>query len=147
MKTTIISILIMGLIMSACSPRKNSYPQGGWQLAETQSIENGKTTVTYPGILVGNEYKMWSENNFIFFGRWIEDSVITDNYGYGTYTLDGKDYEETVLYHFVKAYEGQKIKMSMELRNDTLIQIYHPVDSTRKQSENISSVEKWVRRK
>jgi hypothetical protein len=147
MKKSVYCIIIMLVITTACARQADKYPLGGWQLVQTQSIENGKMKVTYPGILVGNEYKMWSEKNFIFFGRWKTDSVTTDNYGYGTYTLNGKDYEETVMYHFMKEYEGQKIKMSMELINDTLIQIYHPVDSTGVQSESISSVEKWVRRK
>jgi hypothetical protein len=147
MKNIFISAALIMVMGAACTSKGPGYPMGGWQLVQTESIENGKSVITYPGILVGDEYKMWSEKNFIFFGRWREDSVVTDHYGYGTYTLEGNNYEETVLYHFVKDYEGKKLKMTLEFRNDTLIQIYHPVDSTGKENENVSSVEKWIRRK
>ena len=90
---------------------------------------------------------MWSEKNFMFVGRWQQDSVTIDNYGFGTYILNGNEYEETVMYHFMKEYQDQKIKMTLELKNDTLVQVYHPVDSTGKSIENISSVEKYVRLK
>jgi hypothetical protein len=147
MKNLILPLLAVAIAMNACSEVSVKYPQGAWQLIRSESIDNGKTTITYPGILVGSEYKIWSEKNFMFVGRWTQDSVTIDNYGFGTYILNGKEYEETVHYHFMKEYQGQKIKMTLELRNDTLVQVYHPVDSAGKSIENISSVEKYVRLK
>ena len=144
MKKILFFGLISILVISACTKQTGKYPRGAWQLIQTQSIKNGKVEITYPGILVGNEFKMWSEKNFMFVGRWKEDTLVTDNYGYGTYTLEGNQYEETVLYHFSKNYEGQKLKMTLELRNDTLIQTYHRFDSTGKLSEDVTSVEKYV---
>ncbi|HLF34340.1 MAG TPA: hypothetical protein VI583_08885 [Cyclobacteriaceae bacterium] len=147
MKKSIFSGLMILFLLSNCARQETTYPQGAWKLIQAQSIENGKVTTTYPGILIGNEYKMWSEKNFMFVGRWEEDTIITDNYGYGTYTLEGNEYEETVLYHFVNNYQGKSLKMTLELKNDTLIQVYHPVDSIGRQSENVSSVEKYIRMK
>jgi hypothetical protein len=147
MKSIALPLLVIAMVLNACSGTGRSYPLGAWQLVRSESIENGSNTVTYPGILVGSEFKIWSEKNFMFVGRWQEDSVTTDNYGFGTYTLNGKDYEETVLYHFMKEYQGQKIKMTLEYMNDTLVQVYHPVDSSGSPIENISSVEKYVRLK
>ncbi len=147
MKKLILPLLAIAFAINACSDVRAKYPQGAWQLVRSESIKNGETTVTYPGIMVGSEYKMWSDKNFMFVGRWTEDSVTTDNYGFGTYVLNGKDYEETILYHFMKEYQGQKIKMTLELMNDTLVQVYHPVDSAGKSIENISSVEKYIRLK
>lgn len=133
------------LLLAACS--SNRGPQGAWQLIRSESIENGKTTVKYPGKMVGSEFKFWSEKNFVFIGRWKHDTVATDNYGFGEYTLNGKRYEETVLQHFRKGYQGQKMRMTLELINDTLVQVYHPVDSIGKQVVEISTVEKYVRLK
>jgi len=81
----------------------------------------------------------------MFVGRWVQDSVTTDNYGFGAYTLNGKAYEETVIQHFRKEYQGQKIRMTLELVNDTIIQVYHPCDSAGRPVTEISSVEKYVR--
>jgi hypothetical protein len=147
MKKLLLPLLAIAFAMNACSDVSDKYPQGAWHLIRSESINNGETTVTYPGILVGSEYKMWSEKNFMFVGRWQQDSVTIDNYGFGTYILNGNEYEETVMYHFMKEYQDQKIKMTLELKNDTLVQVYHPVDSTGKSIENISSVEKYVRLK
>ena len=147
MKKPIFPGLIILFLFTTCTRQETTYPQGAWKLIQTQSIQNGEATITYPGLLIGNEYKMWSEKNFMFVGRWEEDTIITDNYGYGTYTLDGNQYVETVLNHFVNNYEGKSLKMTLELKNDTLIQVYHPVDSTGRQSENVSSVEKYIRMK
>jgi hypothetical protein len=49
----------------------------------------------------------------------------------GSYTLDGNKYEEQVLWHYNPAYVGNKLKMLMELKNDTLIQTF-PVDENGK---------------
>lgn len=140
-------LLAVVMAINACSSDRHDYPKGAWQLIRSESIDNGKTTITYPGIQKGSEFKMWSEKNFMFVGKWTQDSVTTDNYGFGTYTLKGKEYEETIYYHFMKQYQGQTIKMTLELRNDTLVQVYHHFDSTGKAIENILSVEKYVKLK
>ena len=145
--TTGVLILILLFILYRRMVPGEQLPHGSWQMIKTISVENGRSQVTYPGINVGKEFKVWSGKNFIFFGRWEKEKVITDNYGYGTYTLDGNQYEETVLYHFMPSYQGQKIRMTLEFRNDTLTQIYHPVDSAGKPIESRSSIEKFIRLK
>lgn len=147
MKKAIYLSLVIILISGSCTQEKRSPIEGAWQLIETQSVENGNKETTYPGVLVGKEFKTWSAKNFMFVGRWTENSVITDNYGFGTYILDGNNYEETILYHFNKPYEGQTIKMKLELRNDTVFQVYHRLDTAGKPDEKVYSVEKYVRMK
>jgi hypothetical protein len=147
MKKAIYLSLVIILISGSCTQEKESPIEGAWQLIGTQSVENGKTETTYPGVLVGKEFKTWSGRNFMFVGRWTEDSTITDNYGFGTYTLDGDKYAETILYHFNKPYEGQTIKMKLELRNDTIFQIYHRLDTAGNPDEKVYSVEKYIRLK
>ena len=138
-------VLLLPFLLTFISCSSNRLPSGAWQLVRSESVTNGKTTVNYPGKMVGSEYKFWSEKNFMFVGRWTRDSVSTDNYGFGEYTLEGKDYQETVLRHFRKEYQGQKIRMTLEMSRDTIIQVYHPYDSTGRQMTEISSVEKYVR--
>jgi hypothetical protein len=145
MTTKICISLILVIVFSACTREKKPALEGSWQLVETQSVTNGKTETTYPGILVGKEFKTWAGNNFMFVGRWTENSKVTDNYGFGTYKLEGTNYEETILYHFNRPYEGQTIKMKLEMRNDTVFQIYHRLDSAGKPDEKVYSVEKYAR--
>jgi hypothetical protein len=147
MKKVIFLGLVIALIIGSCTQEKKSPIEGAWQLIETQNVTNGKVETTYPGVLVGKEFKTWSEKNFMFVGRWTENSITTDNYGFGTYTLEGNKYEETIFYHFNRPYEGQTIKMKLELRNDTLSQIYHRLDTTGKPDEKVYSVEKYARLK
>jgi len=147
MKKIIYLCLVMLLISGSCTRGKKLPIEGIWQLVQTQSVTNGQTVTDYPGALVGSEFKAWSEKNFMFAGRWKEDSITTDNYGFGIYTLDGNKYAETILYHFNRPYEGKTIKMELDLRNDTIFQIYHRLDSTGKPDKNVYSVEKYVRLK
>jgi hypothetical protein len=84
----------------------------------------------------------------MFVGRWTENSKVTDNYGFGTYTLDEKNnYAETIQYHFNRPYERQTIRMKLELKNDTIFQIYHRLDTAGNPDEKIYSVEKYIRLK
>jgi hypothetical protein len=147
MKKIIYLVLIILLVTGSCTKEKKSSIEGTWQLIETQSVTNGKIITDYPGVLVGKEFKSWSKKNFMFVGRWTEDSITTDNYGFGTYTLDENKYEETILYHFNRPYEGQTIKMKLDLRNDTIFQVYHRLDITGKPDEKVYSVEKYIKLK
>jgi hypothetical protein len=147
MKKTAYLYLVILLISGSCTQQKKLPIEGTWQLVQTQSVTNGKTATDYPGSLVGSEFKAWSEKNFMFVGRWKEDSVTTDNYGFGTYILDGNKYAETIIYHFNRPYEGKTINMELEFRNDTIFQIYHRLDSAGKPDENVYSIEKYVRLK
>jgi hypothetical protein len=62
----------------------------------------------------------------------------------GTFTLNGNIYEETILYHFDQAYEGNKNKIWLEIRNDTLIHIF-PVDNAGKPNPTRHWTEKYTR--
>jgi len=147
MKNSIYLSLVIIMVFVSCTPKKATSIDGAWQLIQTQNVANGKTETTYPGVLVGSEYKTWAGKNFMFVGRWTENSTITDNYGFGTYSLEGNDYSETILYHFNKPYEGKTIRMKLEFKNDTIFQIYHRLDTLGNPDEKVYSVEKYVRSK
>jgi hypothetical protein len=118
--------------------------EGDWQLVQVQEITNGKVTNLFPDIYIGTQFKMWSEKHFMFVGKVKSDTTIIDFYGGGTYTLDGDRYEEDVFYNSNKEYEGHKVKMLLEFRNDTLIQTY-PVDNNGIPEKSSYQIEKYIR--
>jgi hypothetical protein len=76
--------------------------------------------------------KTFSKKYFTFVGRVANDTVSLDEYGAGTYTLDGNKYEEFVIYHDIKSLIGKRFKAIDEIRNDTLIHRF-----------NMDSVNSW----
>jgi hypothetical protein len=148
MKKVVSFSLIVILIVLSCTKQASKFPQGAWQLLQVQNEINGKKEVTFPvATMTGSQIKMWSEKHWCIIGEWTEDTLKGDIYGGGTYTIDGNQYNETVMYHNGKVYIGKTLKMTLELKNDTLIQIYQPVDSTGRQIEKTSSIEKYTRLK
>ena len=144
MKKVIFLGLIIWLIIAACGNQNNKSLLGAWQMVQMQGVEGGKVTNYFSEKYKVNQTKMWSENRFIFVGKYQVDTVTTYRYGVGTYTLNGNLYEEDILYHFVESYEGQKNRIWLEIRNDTLLHIF-PVDETGKPNQTRHWVEKYVR--
>lgn len=146
MKKVIVFGLIFWLMITACDKQENKYLQGAWKMVQMQMIDRGKVTNYFSDRYTVSQTKMWSENHFIFVGKYKVDTVINYRYGAGTYTLKGNLYTEDISYHFVESYEGQKNKIWVELRNDTLLHIF-PVDDTGKPSQARHWIEKYVRLK
>lgn len=67
-----------------------------------------------------------------------------DSFVGGLYSLNGKRYSEDIQYHVNKSAVGQKVNMSMEMKGDTLIQIW-PADDMGNVDKNKSNCEKYVR--
>jgi len=137
MKKVIFFGMIVTLVIISCAKQKSQFPQGAWQTVQVQSIVDGNAEILYPGLYTGNQYKIWSETKWMALGRYKQDTLSLDVYGGGTYTIDGNQYIENVLYHSNKIFEGLKLNMTLELRNDTLIQTYHGVDLTGKLNDTI----------
>jgi len=108
------------------------------------TINGSKTTIEFPGKTKMDVIKIWSGNQFMSVGQTKIDTTVSDGYGSGTYTLDGNKYVENVKILFYKEWEGKKIKMLLELQNDTLIQTY-PVDDKGKMDKEWAWIEKYVR--
>jgi len=148
MKKLILFSLIISLLIGSCIQQENKFPQGAWKLVQSQ----GTTTDSSGNIISVNYHpvftKMWSEKNFSFIGQWQQDTIIRDFYGGGTYKLEGTRYEETEIYHWSrpKTVLNEKLKMLLELRNDTLIQTY-PVDDNGQIDKTNFYVEKYIQLK
>jgi len=131
-------------MISACNKKPGNYPEGTWQMIQMQMNERGKITNYFSDRYKVSQIKMWAGNHFMFVGKYQVDTTSSYRYGTGTFTLDGNIYEETIDYHFDQAYEGNKNKIWLEIRNDTLLHIF-PVDNTGKPNQARHWIEKYIR--
>jgi hypothetical protein len=134
----------MGFLLKECTTGSPSPIEGTWRLAYEYEVSGEASACLFPGTSRGSELKMWAGNRWSLVGVFLEDSVITDNYAGGTFTLAGNDYREMVEFHSAPEYLGQTVQLFLEIRNDTLIQIW-PVDEQGEPVREHYYMEKWVR--
>ncbi len=144
MKKNILICLIIPILMGSCTQEKASPMEGAWKLAYEYEISGDNTTLLFPGTSKGSEIKMWSGDRWALVGVFIQDSTLTDNFGGGEFTLEGTNYQEIVQYHSATEYLGQTVKLFLEIKNDTLTQIW-PVDDKGEIIKSHYYMEKWVR--
>jgi hypothetical protein len=144
MKTNLLPGLLLALLLAGCAHEYTSPMEGAWKLAYEYEVKDGQTTLLFPGESKGSEIKMWSGDRWALVGVFVEDSVMTDNFAGGKFTLEGTDYREIVGYHSATEYLGQTVKLHLEIRNDTLTQIW-PVDENGEPVKSHYYMEKWVR--
>jgi hypothetical protein len=137
---------IMSILLQGCSPVSKSPIEGTWRLAFEFEIRGESSTCIFPDGSRGSELKMWAGNRWSLVGVFLEDSVITDNYAGGTFTLEGNDYKEIVEFHSAPEYLGQTVPLFLEIRNDTLVQIWPVAENGDPVAEH-HYMEKWVRMK
>lgn len=144
MKTNLIYCLLIAFIIGGCTQPKRTKIEGAWKQIEHQTITGNKAVIDFPGKSDVDVTKIWSGNHFMFVARVKMDTTVTDNYGVGTYKLDGNKYEEHISVIGYKPWEGATIKMTLVIRNDTLIQTY-PVDEKGEIDKEWANIEKYVR--
>jgi len=147
MKIVIFTYLVMALIIGGCAREKKSSIEGIWKLTYGKWYKwNPSDTITYqfPGNMAIYHIKIYSKETLTYVGHYNLDSLTHDNYGGGTYVLEGDRYEENLLYAG-KSIINRKIRLILEVQNDTLIQKW-PVDENWKLAEKYS-IEKYVRLK
>ena len=146
MKKIIFPGLIILLITGSCTQEKKSPIEGAWQLVHEYQKSGDKIVGEFPVDITGSEMKVWTEHNFIFVGQFRQDTIITDNYGGGTYSLDDDNYEETIQFHSYPGFLGKTMKILIEINGDTITQTF-PVDATGQVNKSEYYIEKWVRLK
>ena len=144
MKKNLLIYLIIPILMGSCAQEKVSPMEGAWKLAYEYEISGDNTTLLFPGTSKGSEIKMWSGDRWALVGVFIQDSTLTDNFGGGKFTLEGPNYQEIVQYHSAAEYLGQTVKLFLEIKYDTLTQIW-PVDDEGEIIKSHYYMEKWVR--
>jgi len=138
----LICLSLTFLIIMSCSTKKLNFPIGAWKQYSTDVYTDD--ILTEKTLITDNNYKLFSEKNWEFVWKVSSDSLPIYYYGAGTYTLNGTEYLETIEMHFSKPYEGQTIKMTLELKNDTLIQAWNPLDSTGMINTHVRYIEKFI---
>jgi len=127
MKTRIVFGLMLLLFIASCSPNDKHHRNidGAWSLVSYITISNDTVVGRYIGKdVVGSQIKVWSQNHFVFVGRFIVKEKVVDNYGGGTYTLEGSQYIETINYHKNHRWVNSKPRMLLEIKGDTLYQTW-----------------------
>ena len=144
MKTKLIYFLLIAFTISVYSQKKSLNIEGTWKLVQTQTLTGTKSVIDFPGKTVVDQTKIWSGNNFMFVARVKTDTIVENMYGVGTYKLQGNRYEEYLKIISYKPWEGKTILMTIEMKNDTLIQTY-PVDNNGQIDKNWAAIEKYVK--
>lgn len=138
-----LAYILLVIFLTGCSlGEKKSPVEGGWKLVYAN---NPSVDFNYPENITGSAVKFWTSGTFAFTGHFKTDTATIINYGWGTYKLtEGNRYEESIMYHhLMEASIGNTIKMILEVKNDTLYQIW-PVDENWQPSEK-HNIEKFVR--
>lgn len=99
---------------------------GTYKLVSGKLIKQGDTTSTYPVDGKPTEMiKIFNASHFAFFNHDLDhgkgkDPVFTG--GGGTYTFDGKQYTEHLMYLNHRDWEGKDFHFNLTIKGDTLIQ-------------------------
>lgn len=118
---------------------------GSWNLIEVSGSKDGSDYHYFTEEHGDEQIKVWTNSHFAFIGTGHDSNgKKIDFYGGGTYTLDGNQYTEHVLYNNNKSMEGSTVRMLLEMRGDTLIQTF-PVDANGAIDTKNFNIEKYLR--
>lgn len=142
-KITITSAMLL-LILIGCNQEPVNPVVGAWNLVYAKQVENDSVIATFPADYQGSQVKMWCNNYWMFVGEYSQDTVKSENYGGGSYSLEGIVYKETIKYHVTEDYIGETLRMRIVVANDTLIQVW-PANETGEVDKSNYHSEKYVR--
>jgi hypothetical protein len=116
--------MVISLIIISCAQQQviNSPLEGVWQVVSFQQMHGDTVVFQFGKDFTGGEMKMWYSNYFNFVGQYKLGDSIVNNYGGGTFKLEGNRYEENLTYP-----EKATVKLLLEIKNDTITQTW-PVD-------------------
>jgi len=97
---------------------------GTWKQVSFTVISNGITVSKVTNSGNGEQLKSWSKESFLFVGKVTENNNVSYSFGNGNYSLHGNHYTENIKVHVSPSYEGKTLNFIMELKGDTLIQIF-----------------------
>jgi len=117
---------------------------GTWKQVGMEIIENGQLTTNVTNSGNGEQLKSWSKEYFLFAGKTVNQNKVSRSFGNGTYSLSGNHYTEEINVHGSPNYEGIKLKLHLEIKGDTLIQIF-PVKYDWTYDKENCWIEKFVR--
>jgi hypothetical protein len=144
MKASILFCLMISMIIIGCAQQKSTSLEGAWSVVSWHSIRGGLSIEPFPEISSGGGIKIWSKNHVLFVGRYKTDTVYLNDYGGGTFKLNGNRYEENLLYFCVQKEVGTTVRILLEIKNDTLIQTW-PADKNWQVDKANYDIQKMIR--
>jgi len=117
---------------------------GTWKQVSFKVIQNGHMMSKVTNSGNGEQLKSWSKERFLFAGKTIDNNNASYSFGNGNYTLHGNHYIETIKVHVSPSYEGKILKLYMELKGDTLTQIF-PVNNDWSYDKENCWIEKFIK--
>ncbi len=121
MKNRMAILFVQILILAGCQSPRERLVEGTWRFVSGTSKVSDTTSSEYDQAQYSG-LKMIHDNHFVFVGRFTSGADTVDNYGGGTYTLDGDTYTESVRYHSAKALVEMTVPFEVHVHNDTLVQ-------------------------
>jgi hypothetical protein len=82
--------------------------------------ENGKEMSSPSPAMTIHQLKMYSPGHFVFVGQNRLPDKVQERYGGGTYTLNGEDYTETILYHSFAGIVGTTLHFKLVVKGNTM---------------------------
>ena len=144
MKKIVFLILVIPLIIGSCTQQEVKSPiEGTWKLIYGNWYFSDTLNYQFPGNFTIDQIKFLSKEYVAWVGQYKQDTIVTDNYGAATYTLEGDRFVENILYRSGYSPDAVKVRLLLEVRNDTLIQNW-PADENWKLPEKYST-EKYIR--
>ena len=134
--------MVITLITISCVQQQpiKSPIEGVWQVVSFQQMHGDTVIFQFGKDFTGGEMKMWYSNYFNFVGQYKLGDSIVNNYGGGTFKLEGNRYEENLTYPIPAT-----VKLILEIKNDTITQTW-PVDDNGQITKSNYYTQKLARR-
>jgi len=138
---------IISSILTSCVQQQQQQPQqsktfleGVWQVVSWEFISEDTLRWKLGVNVSGTEMKIWSENYFNFVGQYRVGDTMINNYGGGTYFLEGNLYQENLTYPNLDT-----VRLLLEIKEDTIIQKW-PCDENWQIDKSNYNTQKLTRR-
>lgn len=144
MKTLISIGCIVLFLFSGCNQEESSPIEGVWKVVAWERFDGDSVIWSMPGNLQGEEILIFAREHYNWVGRYKLDTAYIDNFGGGTYTLDGNKLEVNLIYYGNPDRAGTTIRLLWDYQNDTVVQTW-PCDENWELEQGPVSIQKWVR--
>ncbi len=146
MKTIIVISSLLVLILMGCAKTTRNPIEGAWKLVYSKYVISDSIIHSFPGDMTESQVKMWSGDHFVFAGWYKVDTVKTDTYGFGTWSMNDSLYTETIDFNDLPSVIGKTLSIKLAVKNDTLTQKFSLMENA-PSDESKLSIEKYIRLK
>lgn len=135
LKTQFLLIAVLPFIAFSCDPvdkkmNESELPKkltlnGTYKLIESMTIKGKDTVTAFTDSSKTEMFKMFNDDHFSFFNHDKEKGKGKEPHflaGGGTYSFDGKKYQERLQYCSLRDWENNAFDFELEFKGDTLIQ-------------------------